>query len=162
MPNRRIAIDDPTREDVRALLATHLSFTRATSPPEDVHALDVDGLTSPDVSFYSLREDDVLLGVGALRELDSRHGEIKSMHTTATARGLGVGRSLLSHLLHTARARGYSRVSLETGTMEEFAPARRLYLAAGFEVCPPFNDYPESPNSVCMTLSLQGKTQARA
>jgi putative acetyltransferase len=156
MPKRRIAIDDPTRDDVRALLETHLTFTRATTPPEDVHALDIEGLTSPDVSFYSMREGGALLGVGALRELDSDHGEIKSMHTAAAARGLGVGRSLLSHLIETSRARAYSRISLETGTMEEFAPARRLYQAAGFEVCPPFNDYPESPNSVCMTLSLEG------
>lgn len=155
MPGISIAIDDPNRDDVRQLLSVHLSFTSTTSPPEDVHALDVAGLSAPDVTFFSLREDSVLLGVGAIRELDPAQGEIKSMHTSAEARGRGVARAILDQILDTARARRYSRVSLETGTMEDFAPARRLYEAAGFEVCPPFNGYWESPHSVCMTLALE-------
>jgi putative acetyltransferase len=95
------------------------------------------------------------LGVGALKVLDDEHAEIKSMHTAATARGRGVARVMLDHLLALARARGCTQVSLETGTMEAFAPARALYASAGFEVCEPFADYWDSPYSVCMTLHLQ-------
>lgn len=152
--NHQISIEDPRTPDVVALLETHLAFARATSPPEDVHALDVDGLASEDVTFFTMRDSGTLLGVGALRELDATHGEIKSMHTAQVARGNGVGRAILEHLLATAVSRGYSRVSLETGTMDEFAAARALYARAGFEECPPFADYFESPNSVCMTLAL--------
>jgi putative acetyltransferase len=155
---RQISIEDPRSPDVVALLETHLEFARAASPPEDVHALDVTGLLSPDVTFFTLRDDGTLLGVGALREIDPTHGEIKSMHTSEIARGNGVGRAMLDHLLDTARARGYERVSLETGTMEEFAAARALYTKAGFEVCPPFADYFDSPHSVCMTLELSAST----
>lgn len=154
MEQGQIAVDSPARADVRALLDTHLAFANATSPPEDVHALDTDGLTAPDVTFFSIRDNGSLLGVGALRELDGAHGEIKSMHTAEPTRGQGVGRAMLDHLLEIARSRGYSRVSLETGTMEEFAAARTLYLRAGFVECPPFGDYFVSPNSVCMTLEL--------
>lgn len=155
MPQPEIAPDDPRRDDVTRLLEVHLSFASAASPPEDVHALDTDDLAASSITFFSARENGTLLGVGALRELDASHGEIKSMHTTMQARGRGVGRNLLDHLLKTARERGYTRVSLETGTMDEFAPARRLYQAAGFEVCPPFNGYWDSPHSVCMTLELE-------
>jgi putative acetyltransferase len=150
-----VASDDPRSVDVRALLEAHLTFAREQSPPEDVHALDVDGLTAADVSFFSVREDGRLLGVGALKVLDAEHAEIKSMHTAAAARGRGVARVMLDHLLDLARARGCTRVSLETGTMEAFAPARALYASAGFEVCEPFGDYWESPHSVCMTLGLR-------
>lgn len=155
---RQIAVEDPRAPDVLQLLDTHLAFARAASPPEDVHALDADGLTSDDVTFFAMREGGTLLGVGALRELDAGHGEIKSMHTARSARGNGVGRAILDHLLATARARGYQRVSLETGTMEEFAAARSLYTRAGFTVCPPFGDYFISPHSVCMTLELDRET----
>lgn len=151
---RLISIEDPRSPDVIALLDTHLAFAHSTSPPEDVHALDIDGLVSPDVTFFSLRDSGTLLGVGALRELDATHGEIKSMHTAEVARGQGVGRALLDHLLSTARSRGYTRVSLETGTMDGFAAARSLYVKAGFEECPPFASYFVSPHSVCMTLQL--------
>lgn len=149
-----ISIDDPRREDVQALLHAHLGFAREHSPPEDIHALDTNGLLSPAVSFFSVRREGDLLGVGALKEIGEGHGEIKSMHTAASARGNGVGRAMLDHLLATARARGYRRVSLETGTMEAFAPARALYESAGFSACPPFAGYWESPYSVCMTLEL--------
>lgn len=154
MPSFVIDRDDPGREDVRALLHSHLSFAREHSPPEDVHALDTDGIVADGISFFSLRRDGVLLGVGALREVEAGHGEIKSMHTAAAARGQGVGRAMLEHLLATARDRGYERVSLETGTMEAFAAARALYASAGFVECPPFSGYWESPYSVCMTLEL--------
>jgi putative acetyltransferase len=154
MPEFVIERDDPRREDVQALLHSHLSFAAEHSPPEDVHALDTDGLAAEGISFFSLRSDGVLLGVGALKEVEPGHGEIKSMHTAAAARGQGVGRAMLDHLLSTARQRGYRRVSLETGTMDAFAAARALYASAGFVVCPPFSTYWESPYSVCMTLEL--------
>jgi putative acetyltransferase len=149
-----IELDDPTRSDILALLESHMTLMHQTSPPEHVHALDVEGLLAPTVSFYSIREEETLLGVGALKELDDHHGEIKSMHTRSDQRGRGLGRMMLQDLLSTARARGYERVSLETGTMEEFAPARDLYASAGFEVCRPFADYWENQYSVCMTLVL--------
>jgi putative acetyltransferase len=150
-----IEADDPARPDVRALLETHLRFARSQSPPEDVHALDADGLREPGLSFFSARRPDgPLAGVGALKELDPHHGEIKSMHTAQELRGQGVARAMLEHLLAVARERGYERVSLETGTMESFLPARALYASAGFERCEPFAAYVPSPNSVCMTLWL--------
>jgi putative acetyltransferase len=154
MPGLVIAADDPLHPDVRALLAAHLAFARRHSPPEDVHALDTTGLAVGDVAFFSARNDGVLLGVGALRELDPAHGELKSMHTAEAARGRGVGRALVAHLIGEARSRGYQRVSLETGTMAAFEPARALYRSMGFAVCQPFNGYWESPSSVCMTLEL--------
>jgi putative acetyltransferase len=146
--------DDPLAVDVRALLASHLDFAHEQSPPEAVYALDAEGLVGENITFFSVREDGRLLGVGALRQLDAQHAEIKSMHTVATARGRGVGRAMLGHLLQVARARGYERVSLETGTMDAFTPARTLYASAGFTLCPPFGDYQRSPYSVCMTIDL--------
>jgi putative acetyltransferase len=124
------------------------------SPPESVHALDLDGLRAPDITFWSVWSDRTLVGCGALRQLSSEHGEIKSMHTVADHRGKGVAAALLTHILGEARSRRYRRVSLETGTMEGFAPARALYTRFGFRPCPPFGAYREDPNSVCMTLDL--------
>jgi putative acetyltransferase len=152
-----IAIDDPLASDVRALLTGHLVWARSLTPPEDAHALDVDGLLDPRVTLFSYRRDGRLLGVGALKMLDSGHAEVKSMHTAAAARGQGVARALLSHLLEEAQARGVTRVSLETGSMAAFAPARALYASAGFELCEPFGDYRPSPNSTYMTLELARK-----
>jgi putative acetyltransferase len=150
-----IASDDPRSPDIQELLHTHLTFAASQSPPEDVHALDTDGLLGPDIAFFSVRESNGrLLGIGAIRELEPDHGEIKSMHTAQAARGLGIGKAMLDHLLNVARERRYARVSLETGTMEAFAPARALYLASGFEECPPFAGYWDSPHSVCMTMRL--------
>jgi putative acetyltransferase len=149
-----IAADDPRAPDVQALLAAHLAFAHEHSPPEDVYALDADRLVDVAIDFYSARADGQLLGVGALRRLDDAHAEIKSMHTAATARGRGVGRAMLLHLLAEARGRGCQRVSLETGTMDAFAPARELYASVGFAPCPPFADYRPSPHSICMTLPL--------
>jgi putative acetyltransferase len=152
-----IGTDDPRAADVYALLERHLAFCRATSPAEDVHALDLDGLLDPAVTFFGVRRDGELLAIGALKELDAEHGELKSMHTAVAARGQGAGRALVDHLLATARQRGYRRVSLETGTMEAFEPARSLYRTAGFTECEPFGTYWASPNSTCMTLSLDGE-----
>ena len=150
-----IAEDDPLRPDVTALLGRHLAFAHEVTPAGHVHALDVERLLGPSITFFSARRDGVLLGVGALLELDPSHGEIKSMHTDGAARRQGVGRTMVEHLIEVARARGYDRVSLETGTMDAFAPARQLYAAVGFERCPPFGEYTDNPHSVCMTLVLR-------
>jgi putative acetyltransferase len=149
-----ISVDDPRRPDVRALLERHLALMLSVSPPEHSFALDVDALLDPAITFCSLRADGELLGVGAIKQLDAGHAEIKSMHTSQAARGHGVGRAMLNHLLDLARSRGYRRVSLETGTMAEFGPARALYSSAGFEACGPFADYQPSEDNCFMTLAL--------
>ncbi len=120
-----IAIDDPRADDVRALLERHLAFANATSLPEDMHALDVDGLCAPSVTFFSLRDDGELLGVAALKRLDDEHAEIKSMHTAAAARGRGIARSMLEWLRNAMRAEGWARVYWMTKA--DNARARRLY-----------------------------------
>ena len=151
---RTIAPDSPRSDDVRELLDAHLDLMKETSPPEDVHALDIDGLCVPEISFFSCRVDGHPLGVGALKHLTASHAELKSMHTAAGARGQGIGRAMLEFLVDLARTRGYERLSLETGTMAAFEPARTLYASIGFAPCPPFGEYPDSPNSVCMTMAL--------
>lgn len=150
-----IAIDSPLRSDVTALLGEHLRDMFATSPPESVHALDHTALTAPAITFVTAREDTgTLLGCGALKELDPFHGELKSMRTAAAARGRGVATAVLEHLLALAAARGYTRVSLETGTQDYFAAARRLYARHGFTETTPFADYVADPNSVFWTRAL--------
>ena len=119
-------------------------------PPEGVHVLHPDD-SDDDVTVFSVRADDHLLGIGALRQIDPNHAELKSMHTAAAARGRGVSRALVNHLLAVAAARGVSRVSLECGAGEAFAPARALYAAAGFEPCGPFGDYSATEDNVFMT-----------
>jgi putative acetyltransferase len=154
MAGTRIGPDDPRAPDVRELLRRHLEFARATTPPEGVFALDAAGLLDPAVTLFSVRADSGLIAVGALRELDQRHGELKSMHTAAAARGRGAGRAILDHIIGVATGRGYERLSLETGTMAAFGPARALYARAGFTPCGPFGSYPPSPTSTFMTLRL--------
>lgn len=154
MPEGKIATDDPRADDVRELLELHLAYANANSAPEDVHALDLDALLDPAVTFFSFRVDGELLGVAALKRLDDEHAEIKSMHTARAARGRGIGRALVDHLIAVARERGSRRVSLETGAGPPFAPARALYAGAGFTPCEPFADYRRSPNSTYMTLVL--------
>jgi putative acetyltransferase len=154
VPEGEISIDDPRAEDVRDLLERHLAFANLHTPPEDVHALDVDRLVDPGVTFFSFRRGGELLGVGALKRLDDDHAELKSMHTAEAARGRGVGRAMTDHLIAVARDRGFRRVSIETGSMAAFAPARSLYAGAGFTPCEPFGDYNPSRNSICMTLWL--------
>jgi putative acetyltransferase len=149
-----IAVEDPDAADVRALLSLHLAFARRESPPEHVHALDSGAWHDPDLTLFGARRDGSLVGVGAIRRLDETHAELKSMHTRAEARGQGVARAILAHLLHVAGEQGYQRVSLETGTMDAFAAARSLYLKAGFRPCAPFGQYTVNPYSVCMTLPL--------
>ena len=138
-----------------ALLGAHLRQMHEVTPAEGVFALDVDALAAPDISFWSVRDDGALLAVGALKDLGDGHLEVKSMHTAAAVRGRGVARALLHHLLAEARARGASRVSLETGVQDAFVPARALYASAGFEVCEAFGPYVGSTTSVCMTLDLR-------
>lgn len=156
MAHGAISTDDPRAGDVRELLAHHLAYARATTAPEDVHALDLDALLDPSVAFFSLRVDGDLLGVAALKRLDDQHAEIKSMHTAQAARGQGFGRALVEHLIGVARERGYRKVSLETGSGPAFAPARALYASTGFAPCGPFAEYSPSPHSAYMTLFLNG------
>src|ERR1700730_18386200 len=154
----KISIDDPRADVVRELLERHLAFADARSPAEDVHALDANGLLDPAVAFFSFRIDGELLGVGALRQLDRHHEELRGMHTAESARRRGVGRAMVDHLSGVARDRGVRQVSLETGSMQAFAPARTLYATKGFVPCRPFGEYRESPNSTFMTLFLDGAT----
>lgn len=149
----KITVDDLSGGEIRELLAEHLRSMAAQSPPESVHALDLDGLRKPEVTLWSLWNDGQLLGCGALRELTPDHGEIKFMRTAEAHLRTGVARRMLTHILEQARARGYRRVSLETGVQPGFQPAQRLYAAFGFEVCGPFGDYVDDPNSVFMTLT---------
>ena len=150
----RIEIDDLSRPEVIALLREHLDDMHAITPAESVHALDLDGLRSPDITFWTIWNDGALLGSGALRELAPEHGEIKSMRTPRAMRRRGAARAMLAHLVDIARSRGYRRLSLETGAMLPFAPAHRLYESAGFVRCDAFAPYLPDPNSVFMTRTL--------
>jgi putative acetyltransferase len=152
-----IDVDDPNAPDVRALLDRHLAFAHEQSPPQHVHALPPERLADPAVTFFSARRDGTVVGVGAIKELDPRHGELKSMHTGQEVRGQGVARAVLEHLLGVSVDRGYERVSLETGGTDAFVPARTLYASAGFEPCPPFDGYTANDFSVCMTLDLAAR-----
>ena len=149
-----IKIDDLNGHEVSQLLLEHLQSMRRISPPESVHALDVDGLRKPDVTFWTVWENGELLGCGALKELDPEHGEVKSMRTASLHLRKGVARRLLEYILDEAERRGYRRISLETGSQKEFAPAHKLYAACGFRFCDPFADYVGDPNSVFMTREL--------
>ncbi len=149
-----ICQDDLTGEKITALLREHLEHMHEITPPESIHALGVDALRSPGVTFWSVWEGDDLLGCGALKELGAKTGEVKSMRTAQAHRGRGVGRRMLGHLITEAKKRGYDSLYLETGVMPEFAPARALYLKYGFRFCGPFADYTDDPNSVFMTKKL--------
>jgi putative acetyltransferase len=152
--------DDPCRPDVVALLEAHLAFARSVTPAENVYALDLDGLLEPAITFFSVRASDgELLGVGALKQLDEEHVELKSMHTAAAARRRGVARALVDHLVAVAAARGARRVSLETGTAPAFEPARALYASAGFAPCGPFGDYVATPDNTFMTRAVPRTNQ---
>jgi putative acetyltransferase len=152
--DQQIAVDDPRRPDVRALLERHLNFALSQTPPEHSFALDVSGLLDPAVTVFSFRAHGSLLGIGAIRRLGPDHAEIKSMHIAEAARGRGIGRAMLTHLVGVARTRGFGRVSLETGTTAAFGPARALYQRAGFVCCGPFADYRPSEDNLFMTLEL--------
>jgi len=149
-----IEVDDLTRPAVHALLNEHLTSMYELSPPESVHALDLSTLKKPDITFWSAWDDQMLIGCGALKERDRTHGEVKAMRTPSSLRRRGAGRAILQHIVGVARARGYERLSLETGTAKAFEPAHKLYESFGFAYCGPFGDYAEDPNSIFMTLQL--------
>lgn len=146
--------------DVIALLHTHLARAHAVTPKGSAHALDLSGLKAPGITFWSAWDGqellgETLLGVGALKAISPEHGEVKSMHTAEAARRRGVGAALLRHIIAEARQRGMSRLSLETGSFDYFAPARAMYAAHGFAECAPFEGYRPDPNSTFMTLPLR-------
>ena len=150
----QVVIDDLTGSDIAGLLQAHLDHMSSLSPPESTHALNLDSLRAPDVTFWTVREDGQLLGCGALKEIEPQHGEIKSMHTAKAARGRGVAKAIVETILSEARRREYERLSLETGSLAEFEAARRLYSGFGFEYCAPFAGYVEDPYSVFMTRRI--------
>jgi putative acetyltransferase len=149
-----IHVDDLSSPKVIQFLEEHLRDVAQYSPPESCHALDIEGLRKPDVTFWTVFSDGELLGCGALKELDPQHGEIKSMRTAPAHRRKGVAAQLMEHILEEARRRSYERLSLETGSMSAFEPARQLYASFGFILCKPFAAYVEDPYSVFMTREL--------
>ncbi len=153
----KITIDNLTSGGVIKLLEEHLVDMYATSPPESIHALDVESLKHPSITFWRAEKNREVLGCVAIKELSLNHGEIKSMRTATNARNQGIASKLLSHVLTVAESRNYTRLSLETGSMDFFKPARNLYAKNGFEYCQPFADYQIDPNSCFMTLRLANK-----
>lgn len=149
-----IRIDPLESTEIIALLQTHLRCMEAVSPPESCHALNLDGLRQPEVTFWSVWEEMDLVGCGALKALDTQHGEIKSMRTADAHQRKGVASAMLAHIIQEAERRGYQRLSLETGSMAYFEPARCLYESFGFCYCEPFANYRPDPNSVFMTKVL--------
>lgn len=162
-----IRIDDLSGLEIKQLLLEHLNDMFATSPAESVHALDLSELRKADICFWTVWTTDnsqtkaannntkqQLLGCGALKTIDAKHGEIKSMRTTNAARNKGVASTLLSHILNVATQQGLGTVSLETGSMDFFEPARKLYIKHGFDYCEPFAGYELDPNSVYMAKTL--------
>jgi putative acetyltransferase len=149
-----IRVDDLRGPEIAALLQSHVDDMRAESPEESCHVLDLDGLRIPEITFWTVWDGNLLVGCGALKELDPTHAEIKSMRTVEGYRGRGVGSAMMRRILEAAAFRGYSRLSLETGSGEFFAPARALYEKFGFVVCPPFADYRDDPNSYFMTREV--------
>ncbi len=149
-----ISIDNLEDKGVIRLLEEHLSDMYANSPPESVHALDPEALKSPNITFWCARENGKALGCIALKQLNAKEAEIKSMRTTASSRGKGIGTALLQHLLTEAKRQGYEKLNLETGSMDFFKPAHALYKKFGFQLCGPFGDYELDANSFFMELKL--------
>jgi putative acetyltransferase len=150
----QIHLDDLRGPEIAVLLQEHLDAMHEHSPPESVHALNLDALRKPAISFWTAWDGANLAGCGALRELDPGHGEIKSMRTSTAYLRKGVAAQILDHVIAVAKQRGYHRLSLETGSHPPFAPARALYARFGFVPCPPFGDYFEDQLSICMTMLL--------
>lgn len=151
----RIEIDDLQGEAIIGLLEEHMQDMQSTSPPESVHALDVEALRAPEITFWSAWEGSSLMGCGALKQLSGTRGEIKSMRTASQHRRKGVAAQILKTIIDAANTRGYQRLYLETGSMIEFESARLLYSRFGFDQCEPFGNYIEDPNSIFMTLDLK-------
>ena len=156
MADLTIATDDLTSPRIAAFLTAHVEQMRAISPPGSTHALDLDGLRKPEITFWTVLDGDELAGCGALKEIDPEHGEIKSMRTGPAHQRRGVASLMLAHIIAVATERGYSRLSLETGSFDFFAPARALYAKHGFTECGPFAQYAEDPHSTFMTKVLRG------
>lgn len=150
----KIIVDNLEGQPVIQLLAEHLLDMHSSSPPESVHALDIEALKAPDITFWSAWEDEELLGCGALKELSPTSGEIKSMRTAADHHRKGVASNIVNTIVETALERGYKQLYLETGSMAEFEAARLLYTRFGFTLCPPFSDYEEDSNSLFMMREL--------
>jgi len=155
-PALQFRLDGLRDPRIAAFIEEHLADMRAASPPESVFALDLDGLRQPEVRFWSVWLDggDVLAGTGALKRIDATHGEVKSMRTAKPLRGRGVASAVVAHLVDQARASGWQRLSLETGSQPFFAPARALYARHGFETCTAFAGYSDDPTSCFMTRRL--------
>jgi putative acetyltransferase len=149
-----IVIDDLTGDEIAKFLDEHVREMLSTTPPESKHALDLEGLRHPDVTFWSVWDEGTLVGCGALKRLDDRHAELKSMRTAGARKRAGIASRLLTHIIAEARRMGFARISLETGSGEFFLPARRLYEKFGFTYCEPFADYRPDPLSVYMTKTL--------
>lgn len=151
----RIVIDDLSGPAIAGFLNGHVAELRSTSPLESAHALDLDGLREPEVTFWSAWDGGSLVGCGAIKRLDPDHAELKSMRTAPARKRSGVASRLLAHILAEAERMGFGRISLETGSAEFYRPARKLYEKFGFDYCEPFADYRPDPHSVFMTRPLQ-------
>ena len=149
-----IKIDDLCGSEIAEFLEEHIREMKSVSPPESKHALDLEGLRKPEITFWTVWDEGGLIACGAIKKLDANQAEIKSMRTCVSYRGKGVASMLLQHILKEAKRQGYQRISLETGSMPFFAPARNLYTKYGFKHCTPFSTYKEDPNSVFMTREL--------
>ena len=149
-----IEVDDLSRPQVHALLEEHLANMYELSPAEQVFALDLNKLRADDITFWTVWEEEELVGCGALKELTPTHGEIKSMRTPAAARGRGAGRAVLAQIISVAQQRGYKKLSLETGTHAAFEPAHNLYRSKGFVMSGLFGSYLPNEHSVFMELQL--------
>jgi putative acetyltransferase len=149
-----IRVDNLSGLEIIGLIREHLQAVALHSPPESVHALGLDALRERDITVWSAWQGSELMGCGALKALDAQHGEIKSMRTASAHLRRGVAAALLGHIIDEARKRSYRRLSLETGSMDAFAPARNLYARYGFQFCAPFAEYVDDPNSVFMTKAL--------
>ncbi|WP_340027456.1 GNAT family N-acetyltransferase [Paenibacillus sp. FSL H7-0940] len=149
-----IKVDDLNGIQVKDLIAEHLQGMAGDSPPESIHALNLDGLKKPEITFWCAWEAGDLMGCGAMKELNPEHAELKSMRTASAHLRKGVARKMLAHIMDVAVERGYKRISLETGSMDSFIPARKLYEDFGFEYCEPFADYILDPNSTFMTRTI--------
>jgi putative acetyltransferase len=150
----KIAVDDLAGPEVAAFLAEHVRQMREITPLENAYALDLDALRRPDITFWTAVDGGTLVGCAALKRLDPAHAELKSMRTAPARTRTGVASRILEHVLTEARAHGYRRISLETGTAEFFLPARTLYEKFGFAYCPPFGAYRPSEHNTFMTRAL--------
>jgi len=151
----KIKIDNLKNSEVEQLLQEHHDDMLQHSPPESVHALDLSSLKVPDVTFWTAWINGDLAGCGALKKLDDKHAEIKSMRTSRQFLRKGIAAKLLTHILATAKAQSFERISLETGTMDAFIPAQKLYRSFGFQVCQPFSNYQEDPYSMFLTKVIE-------